>query len=274
MVGKERQGPSWILELINFSGILLHEISNHRDSEQSPFQHKYSHTHVRFQFILFRHEPIISFPLQTLCQRLRVWSKEDFLLSYCYKKQQNKKFRNLNLKVLTFWCSGVVILKFFKKVDKHIKRNSHSWSNQKHTIILFLSQCNLENLVRFAATCSMYSRRDSPALKMEATCSSKTSVPTTTTRHQIPEDDLLHRKPYLYILFSLLTTCFGPSWPSSGVSSYARTVKLHWLSFSQFSCALMFIILVLLSTKLCCSLILLIFIKIALFKIFVLKSHP
>jgi hypothetical protein len=34
--------------------------------------------------------------------------------------------------------------------------------------------------------------RDSPALKMEAICSSETSVLTTTTRHQIPEDDFLH----------------------------------------------------------------------------------
>jgi hypothetical protein len=82
------------------------------------------------------------------------------------------------------------------------------------------------------------------------------------------------RKSYLYILFSLLTTCFGPSWPSSGVPSYARTVKLYWSSFPHFSCAFMYIILVLLSTKLCCSFILLTFIKTVLFKIFVLKFHP
>jgi hypothetical protein len=42
------------------------------------------------------------------------------------------------------------------------------------------------------ATCSLFSRRDSPALKMEAIRSSETSVLTTTTRHQIPEDDFLH----------------------------------------------------------------------------------
>jgi hypothetical protein len=41
-------------------------------------------------------------------------------------------------------------------------------------------------------TCSLYFRRDSPALKMEAIRSSETSVLTTTTRHQIPEDDFLH----------------------------------------------------------------------------------
>jgi hypothetical protein len=44
-----------------------------------------------------------------------------------------------------------------------------------------------------AATYSLYSRRDSPALKMEAILSSETSVTTITTRHQIPEDDFLHR---------------------------------------------------------------------------------
>jgi hypothetical protein len=47
-----------------------------------------------------------------------------------------------------------------------------------HTIILFPSQCNLEELIR---------------------------------------------------TLSFLTTCFGPSWPSSGVSSYAKTVKLDWI---------------------------------------------
>jgi hypothetical protein len=44
-----------------------------------------------------------------------------------------------------------------------------------------------------AATCSFYARRDSPALKIEAIRSSEMSVPTITTRHQIPEDDFLHR---------------------------------------------------------------------------------
>jgi hypothetical protein len=39
---------------------------------------------------------------------------------------------------------------------------------------------------------------------------------------------------------SFLTTCFSPSWPSSGVSSYAKTVKLYWISFPHFPCALMF----------------------------------
>jgi hypothetical protein len=44
-----------------------------------------------------------------------------------------------------------------------------------------------------AATCSLYARCDSPALKMGAIRSSETSVLTITTRHQIPEDDFLHR---------------------------------------------------------------------------------
>jgi hypothetical protein len=77
------------------------------------------------------------------------------------------------------------------------------------------------------------------------------------------------RKTYLYTLSS--HNMFGPSWSSSGVSSYAKTVKLYWISFPHFPCALMFIIWVLLCTNLCCSLIWLIFIKNLLFKILSLK---
>jgi hypothetical protein len=59
------------------------------------------------------------------------------------------------------------------------------------------------------ATCSLYSRRDSPAVKMEAISSSETSVLTTITRHQIPEDDFLHKHRRVnlksYILHNLLT---------------------------------------------------------------------
>lgn len=127
-MGYGRQGkglPDYLSRSVS-QGFCSMELAN-RDSEQSPFQHEYCHTHVRFQFILFRHEPIISFPLSTLCQRLRVRSKEDFVLFYCYKKtKQNKKFRNLILKLVTFLCSGPIILRSFKKVYKHIKRNSHS----------------------------------------------------------------------------------------------------------------------------------------------------
>jgi hypothetical protein len=46
-------------------------------------------------------------------------------------------------------------------------------------------------LLGSGATCSLYFRRDSPALKMETVCSSETSVLTKTTRRQIPEDDFL-----------------------------------------------------------------------------------
>jgi hypothetical protein len=46
--------------------------------------------------------------------------------------------------------------------------------------------------VSVAATCSLYSRRDSSALKMEAIRSSETSVLTKATRRQIPEDDFIH----------------------------------------------------------------------------------
>jgi hypothetical protein len=46
----------------------------------------------------------------------------------------------------------------------------------------------------------------------------------------------------LICTLSFLTTCFSPSWASSGVSSYAKTVKLYlyWISFPHFPCALMF----------------------------------
>jgi hypothetical protein len=43
------------------------------------------------------------------------------------------------------------------------------------------------------ATCPLYTRRDSPVLKMEVIRSSETLVLTITTRHKIPEDDFLHR---------------------------------------------------------------------------------
>jgi hypothetical protein len=62
-----------------------------------------------------------------------------------------------------------------------------------------------------ATTCSLYSRRDSPALKMGAIRSSETLVLIITSRHQIPEDDLLHRhrrenlKSYL-VWYTLLET--------------------------------------------------------------------
>jgi hypothetical protein len=32
---------------------------------------------------------------------------------------------------------------------------------------------------------------------------------------------------YIYILLVLLTTCFGPNRPSSGVTSHAKTVALY-----------------------------------------------
>jgi hypothetical protein len=50
-----------------------------------------------------------------------------------------------------------------------------------------------------AATCSLYSRRESPTQKMEAIRSSETSVLTKTTRRQIPDDGFLqsHRRENL-----------------------------------------------------------------------------
>jgi hypothetical protein len=65
------------------------------------------------------------------------------------------------------------------------------------------------NVSQAAATCSLYDRRDSPALKMEAILSSETSVLIKTTRHQIPEDDFLRShcrenfKSYITLIPSL-----------------------------------------------------------------------
>lgn len=61
----------------------------------------------------------ISFPLPTPFQRLRVWSKDDFVLFYCYKK--NETFRKLNLKLVIFLCSGPIILRSFKQFINTLK---------------------------------------------------------------------------------------------------------------------------------------------------------
>jgi hypothetical protein len=98
------------------------------------------------------------------------------------------------------------------KIGKHriktLKMTTTAWLSANYIIQVFL--CKIwgfhgdvyeENrLLGSAATCSLYSRRDSPALKMEAIRSSEMSVPTTTTRHQIPEDDFLQ----VFFSFSFL----------------------------------------------------------------------
>jgi hypothetical protein len=71
---------------------------------------------------------------------------------------------------------------------KTVPRILTNYQNQRR---LHISSDLLHNAEMFDI-CSLYSRRDSSALKMEAIRFSETSVLTKTTRRQTQEDDFLH----------------------------------------------------------------------------------
>jgi hypothetical protein len=93
---------------------------------------------------------------------------------------------------ISYFCQIITKTEMKKIVFWDLVPCSYGWNRRFGGMYrLHLQERWIATRIQWAGGCS--SRRDSPALKMGAIRSSETSVPTITTRHQIPEDDFLHR---------------------------------------------------------------------------------